>query len=465
MERLRRKASLGNMAAFRLRNRVNCMGGDKVNYRERINMVLSDAIKVRDQKKGKRFECIAERVLETVYESAWHIPAPYSIYNLTRRKKAISTAVGADVELDDRGGVVIIRVITKDLPHEVRFRREDLKGDRLLVGYNRSWEKVYHPLHTHLMIGGASGAGKTDCLRFLIYQLVLQKYDIRVVDMKGFSFLPFDTIPGLTVSRNLEEAAEMLHEAYNELLEREKRVIESRDRSIIKNFQPIVVVIDEAAQIAPKMNNGEARKLARYCDEYCAKISQKGREPRVSLVYCTQRPDADVINGQVKANMEATICFRTKTEVNSRIILDRAGAELIPFNRPGRCIYSGVKDMMCQVPYVGDDDAWSRLLVELKTEVVHHGQSSRTEKERVEIIIEGTDSDNGASGATSLPAERITEQTSVRALPTIRTRKVSRRHEDERYEKGVAALTEGTKGTRSEDEFCTVELPEDETLD
>lgn len=438
-----------------------------MNYRNRISYVLQGVIKVRDHKLGKRFEFVAERTLETVYESAWRIPSGYSFLNIATRRKTISAAVGADVELDDRGGVIIIRVIMKELPKEIPFNSEHLRSDRLHIGYSRSWEPIYHPLHAHLMVGGTTGAGKSDFLRYIIYQLVLQGYEIRIIDMKTFSFMPFDTVPGISVVDNLESAAEMLHKTYAELLEREQIVKRARNRKIIKSFRPIVVIVDEAAQIAPKLNNNaEARKIAKYCDEYCAKISQKGREPRVSLIYCTQRPDADVINGQVKANMEAAVCFRVKTLVNSQIILDRGGAEYIPMNRPGRCIYSGTKDIMCQVPYIGDDDAWNDFLIDVKTEVVDYGKSKgRTAGERIEIVVEGTDSDNRADRALPIPAKRITEQKSIRIMPSNGARKIFRGQENERHEESVAAISQGTQGIGSNDENYSFDIPEDEALD
>lgn len=369
-------------------------------YRYRIQNVLNRVIKVADRKNGQHFRFITERSLDTVYESAWLVPAGYSILNVRPRLKTISAACGAIVELDDRGGVIIIRVVIEDLPKHVHFVESDLRPDRLLIGYYRQREPVYHPLHSHLLVGGASGAGKTDFLRLVIYQLVLQGYDVRIVDMKGFSFMPFEAVPGITVARNPIEAMEMLAKTFRELERREQLVIQRRNRDIIKSFRPIVMIVDEAAQIAPGQNSGDARKIAKVCDEYCAKISQKGREPRVQLIYCTQRPDADIVNPQVKANVEAAIAFRCKTRTNSTIILDRPGAEEISPDTPGRCIYSSTRDIMTQVPYVGDDDDWNELLIPLKTEVEYEGRSTRRAPAHVEFDADHSDQ------ARSLPIPR-----------------------------------------------------------
>lgn len=328
-----------------------------------LNKLVVSDIKA---KSSKGFAHIKSRRVSCGSEHAFRMPIGMDYKKVRRQLGALSASMGAVVEMDNHFGVVVVRVVEQDFPAAVQFDSADLPRDRLLIGYNRSMEPIYHPLNVHLLVAGASGAGKTDFLRWVMLQLLLQKYEVKVVDMKGFSFMPFDHLPTVEVATNLNSAAKLLDSAYAEMVRREELIKKTRDRSLTKEFTPLAVIIDEAAQIAPaQINDKEAKEVAKFCDEICARIAQKGREPRVFLFYCTQRPDRSVINPQVKANVEASIAFRTKTLSNSMIILDRPGAETIPVNAPGRCIYAGQQDYLLQVPYIGDDAAWEKLLSEM----------------------------------------------------------------------------------------------------
>lgn len=328
-----------------------------------LNKLVASDIK---SKSSKGFQHIKSRRVSCGSEHAFRLPIGMDYKKVYRSSGALSANLGTPIEMENHYGVVVIRVVEQDFPAWKRFRRCDLTSDSLLIGYDRQDKPIYHPLNVHLLVAGASGSGKTDFLRWVMLQLLLQRYQIKVVDMKGFSFLCFDQLHGIEVATNLHAAARLLDSALAEMVRREELIKKTRDRSLTKEFQPLAVIIDEAAQIAPEqINDKEAKEVAKFCDEICAKIAQKGREPRVFLFYCTQRPDRKVINPQVKANVEASIAFRTKTISNSMIILDRPGAETIPVNAPGRCIYAGQQDYLLQVPYIGDDTAWEKLLSEM----------------------------------------------------------------------------------------------------
>lgn len=352
-------------------------------YRERIAAVLRRIIRTADLQAGSRgFEFIEERTQATAHESAWRVPGGYSAAHVRRQLPVLAASCGAEVELLDRGGVVILRVIVEELPRSVPLVSGDLRPDRLLMGYDRQRQPIYHPLNTHLLAAGASRSGKTDWLRFAIYQLWLQGYEIRICDLKGFSFFPFEGLPGVTVASSLPEAYSLLGDCLQELEERKRIVRAHRNRDVLQSFRPVVTIIDEAAALSPSQNSGEAKRLAKECDEIISLLGQQGREPRMFAIYCTQRPDMDVINKQFKANVEASLAFRCKDETNSRIILGRGGAELIPPDAPGRCIYSYDRDHLLQVPYVGGDDAWSELLRHHGSEVMSGGQSQRRPADR-----------------------------------------------------------------------------------
>ncbi|MCI3922416.1 AAA family ATPase [Paenibacillus sp. TRM 82003] len=366
-----------------------------------LNKLVSAELKA---KSSKGFQHIKSRRVSCGSEHAFRLPIGMDYKKVYRTLGALMANLGTPVELENRLGVVIVRVVEHDFPKVMGFDAAHL-GDKLLIGYNRFREPIYHPLNVHLLVAGASGAGKTDFLRWVMLQLLLQEYAVKVVDMKGFSFMPFDHHPGVEVATNIDAASKVLESAYKEMERRENLIKKTRDRSLTKEFQPLAVIIDEAAQIAPEqINDKEKKEVAKFCDEICARIAQKGREPRVFLFYCTQRPDRKVINPQVKANVEASIAFRTKTISNSMIILDRPGAEQIPVGAPGRCIYAGKEDYLLQVPYIGDDAAWETLL----SEMLPYERSTRKNFNRIDPRSLGVYcSIGGAQSIAEPPQESI----------------------------------------------------------
>lgn len=347
----------------------------------------------------KGFQYLDYREVRCGSEYAFRLPRGYNCRKVHEALDSLIAAVGAPVDLIDRGGAVVVRVVEKDFPKKIGYKPDDLLPDRILIGYDRLMKPIYHPLNTHLLVGGASGSGKTDGLRFWLYQLVLQGYDIRICDLKGFSFFPFEPLPSIHIAKSLRESHDILQDGVDELYNRKERVIRSRSRDIIKTFKPIVYVIDEAAALAPKQNAGLAKKLAQNCDDAISFFGQQAREPRMFMIYCTQRPSMDVINLQFRANVEAMIAFRCRDEQNSKMILGREGAEQINPTTPGRCIYTYDRDYTLQVPFIGDDSKWSELLQPLRTEVIDHGRSNRAETPRIYLdgVVQSADSDDEAN--------------------------------------------------------------------
>lgn len=343
-----------------------------------LNRIAETDIK---QRKSNGFKLIQSRDVLCGSEHAFRLPLGYSAGDVQSKADTLVAAVGAPVEVIDRGGAVVLRVVKKDFPSSIPVLEKDIKGKGLLMGYDRLMNPHYHPLNTHMLVGGASGSGKTDATRFWIWQLSKQGYDVRICDLKGFSFFPFETLPNVTVAKTLSESHDLLVDSIYELMARKELIIRTRNRDSIKAFKPIVIIIDEAASLAPRQNTGKAKKLADDCDQAISLFGQQAREPKMFMIYCTQRPSMEVINLQFRANVEAMIAFRCRDKENSKMIIGKEGAEQISPSTPGRCIYSYDRDYHLQVPFVGDDAAWSKLLIP-KVEVLQHGSSHRTEAQR-----------------------------------------------------------------------------------
>lgn len=436
-----------------------------MSYRGRIQSVLNRIIKESDRKEGLHFKFEAERTHKNAYEAAFRIPLGYTYFHVKRQLYALSAACGGIVETDDRGGVVIIRVYAQDLPTFIPLNETHLRMDRLLIGYNRHSEPLYHPLNTHLLVAGASNSGKTDWIRFTLYQLWLQQYEIYIADLKGFSFFSFDGLPRITIAKNIYESLSLLDAAYAEL-ERRKEIVQlHRSREVIKTFRPIAIIVDEAASLSPSQHSGDLKKLAKRCDDIISVFGQQGREPKMFMIYTTQRPDMDVINKQYKANVEASIAFRTKDEINSRIILGRGGAEKISPDTPGRCIYAYDRDHILQVPYVGDDYAWDAVLAKNKTEVMQIGVSQRKPHERVVIDAEHRSAtDDRADRPGNVQGPRQPGKASIRIALGDGRREANRGAADGRHAEGMEAQQTRKGGGRMLQAPGTIYRNEDSSL-
>jgi DNA segregation ATPase FtsK/SpoIIIE-like protein len=148
---------------------------------------------------------------------------------------------------------------------------------------------------------------------------------LAIVDLKRLDFTPLDGLPHLVapVATGEEEARRLVAWCAGEM-ERRQAVMGAAGVTCWDRMDPgerfplLLLVVDECADFAGSPVMADLVELAR-----------KGRASGISLVLATQRPDAQVLNRQVKANVATRIAFRTTDATESRIILDRGGAEQI----------------------------------------------------------------------------------------------------------------------------------------
>lgn len=189
----------------------------------------------------------------------------------------------------------------------------------------------------HLLVAGATGSGKSVCINSLIISL-LYKYspedvkllliDPKVVELNIYNGIPHLLIPVVT---DPKKSAGALNWAVNEMTRRYKLFAENNVRNIegynelfnkgiVENKLPwIVIIIDELADLMTVCAND--------VEEYIGRLAQMARAAGMHLVIATQRPSVDVITGVIKANIPSRISFSVSSQIDSRTILDSAGAE------------------------------------------------------------------------------------------------------------------------------------------
>ena len=186
----------------------------------------------------------------------------------------------------------------------------------------------------HLLIAGATGSGKTVCLESIICCLLLHNSpdDVQfiMIDPKRVELVVFNGIPNLVApvvvdtDRALKALRWLNHEMdrrYRQFAQVGVRNIEgyNKDRSLEETLPYLVLVIDELADLMMTAFDEVERCLCR--------LAQLARATGIHLIVATQRPSVDVITGLIKANFPTRISFAVTSQIDSRTILDTAGAE------------------------------------------------------------------------------------------------------------------------------------------
>ncbi len=204
---------------------------------------------------------------------------------------------------------------------------EDVSGQAVVAGLERM---------PHLLIAGATGSGKSVCLQTMLVTWLLTRTPDQVrfllIDPKRVELTRFNGIPHLMAPlvTDLEKAQAVLQWALEEMDRRYRALARVGARSLDdynrkaeargeRPFPRLVIVIDELADLMMLAPHHTEQALVR--------LAQLARATGIHLVVATQRPSVDVVTGLIKANFPARIAFAVASAVDSRVILDRPGAE------------------------------------------------------------------------------------------------------------------------------------------
>jgi len=197
----------------------------------------------------------------------------------------------------------------------------------------------------HLLVAGATGAGKSVCINTIIVSILYNAKPDEVkfilMDPKKVELSTYKSLVGyhLITAKNIDEyvmttaqnSVSILESAINEMEKRFQLFSEVRVRNIGEYHQKqennpeleivpyIVVIIDELADLM--MTSGRA------IEEPITRLAQKARAVGIHLIVATQRPSVDVITGLIKSNFPARISFQVSSKIDSRTIIDQIGAE------------------------------------------------------------------------------------------------------------------------------------------
>ena len=273
-------------------------------------------------------------------------------------------AVGIEVPNKHRSIVSFREMIEQDLPEYNKMAIPVILGKDIL-GKAQLLDLVKTP---HLLIAGATGAGKSVCVNSMILSILYKRspqqvklilVDPKVVELKLYNDIPHLLTPVITEPKRALQSLQYclceMERRYALLDGMGVRDISSYNRRIeernicTEKLPYIVVIIDEFADLMAT--------TGKELESTIARLAAMSRAVGIHLVLATQRPSIDVITGLIKANIPTRIAFMVASKMDSRIIIDQVGAEMLLGK--GDMLYASAVDpfpVRIQGTFVSDND-------------------------------------------------------------------------------------------------------------
>ncbi len=361
----------------------------------------------------------------SVIQYAIDIPLGIKVSKVSNLTENLALALGVDsnaVRIESIPETTYLGIEVPRTNRElVRFKElmssENMKNAKGMlpvpIGKDISGEAVIGSIEKmpHLLIAGATGSGKSILTNSFIASILMKKtpdeLKLILVDPKQVELSDYNGIPHLLtpVITDMDKVVNALKWAVGEMDRRYTTLAESQVRNIEqynekKGFAAmpyIVIVIDEMADMMMTANRGDAETAI-------VRLAQKARAVGVHLILATQRPSVNVITGIIKANIPGRVGMSVTSSTDSRVILDRNGAESLMGH--GDLLYkspSGPKVLRLQSTLIEQEEV---------IKIVDFLKSQAPEVEYISEITERQVTDEEAMNAamTDISDDNLVEQ-------------------------------------------------------
>ena len=271
-----------------------------------------------------------------------------------KRQAAIETALGITIVklayAKGKSRVLVYAVPAgDDLPEKLEWKDSYLSPDSsvLTLGKSYTGSVTVNLAHIpHILLGGSTGSGKSVLLKLLLMQALRKGAEVYIADFKGGVDFPkvwHEKCRMCFTEENLRYTLDQLVA----VLEYRKNAfkalgcpnIDAYNETTEQPLPRLIFACDEVAEMLDKTGaDNERKKLLAQIENKLSTIARQGRAFGIHLILATQRPDATIIPGQIRNNMDFRVCGRADS-VLSQIILDNtSAAEQIPKDARGRFI-------------------------------------------------------------------------------------------------------------------------------
>jgi len=314
------------------------------------------------------------------------LPPGTGLRDVLGQQDRIEHQLGVELHAWMDGKILHVEVLRHPIPARVDyadFYRGPRPAGKLLVGLGKGrrgalWVDL--AALPHMLCAGTTGSGKSSLLRATLTHLLLtySPKQLRVVciDLKRVELAPYASTPHamFPLADTIEKAAAVLEQVRRELDDRLADLQRLGFTDIggwndaglgLPPWPYIVVVADELAELTTRDLGSD--KAAKACQQAAlsrlSECARLGRSSGIFLILSTQRPDADAIPGQIKANLTGTAAFRVRNALNSHILVDSDRAAQLAMI-PGRGLWVCERVEEFQAVYI--TEAESRRLLEEK---------------------------------------------------------------------------------------------------
>lgn len=286
-----------------------------------------------------------------------------TINRISARQKDLDFLFGDNVIIQPQNGYVALRVANTNRPiiQLSTFQTGIMQSSYdlpLAIGVDDNNNHIIFNLCKlpHLLVAGATGSGKSVFLNNCILSLLMcNKCELILIDVKKVEFARYNNCNGIhPVIDNVSNASIILNNLCGIMDRRYAKMAQlgCRDFKTYRqktNENYITVVIDELADIMLQNRKAVEKSIIR--------LAQLGRACGIHLILATQKPSTDIITSLIKSNIPSRISFAVASAVDSRVIIDQKGAEVLHGNGDGLFKPIGWNTpIRIQAPYISDEN-------------------------------------------------------------------------------------------------------------